>query len=158
MESKLAAMRGNTQLVASWLCPSNTHIRWDTPKMREIYERAAHVGDIVKLVNTARSPEDNLQLQEFYKTLPSYPPVLLINSGIAGQLSRLLNRCLNPVTHAALPASSVSGLLTIAEVQLGRRLMGLLQPRTIHQFGAPVAYSLAQVLHTTGFHELGLPH
>jgi hypothetical protein len=70
VERRLAAMCGNTQLVASWPGSPGTHTRWDGPEMREIYERAACVGDIVRLVNTAGGSEGSAQAQLLAESLP----------------------------------------------------------------------------------------
>jgi pentafunctional AROM polypeptide len=78
--------------------------------------------------------------------------------GAMGQLSRVLNPVLTPITHAALPSRAAPGQLTAQEVMQARSLIGLLPPQKFWLFGSPIAASVSPTLHNTGFGVLGFPH
>jgi len=128
--------------------------------MRQKYNLAAGFGDIVKLVSKANGMDDNFALCDFLKSVKasSSKPVVAVNIGPLGQLSRILNDTLTPVTHPALPTKGAPGQLSFAEIQKGLASLGMLSPKKFYLFGKPISHSPSPVLHNTGFAELGLPH
>ncbi|TPX34464.1 hypothetical protein SmJEL517_g02883 [Synchytrium microbalum] len=132
--------------------------------MRDKYIELHPYGDIVKLVGTAHDMEDNYSLQRFLNRIvtslglrPS-KPIIAINMRKVGQLSRVLNEYLTPVTHSALAVAAAPGQLTITELNQARSLLGLLDAKKYYLFGAPIKQSMSPTIHNTGFHTLGLPH
>jgi pentafunctional AROM polypeptide len=163
--NKLKARRGYTKIIASYHDTQGA-IDWMSEMMREIARSAANLGDIVKLISCATQISDNYRLQEFADTWRAASsankndkrPLIAINMRPAGQLSRILNRTLTPVTHAALPMGAAPGQLSVAEIHQARHLLGLIPPRQFYLFGKPISSSPSPTLHNTGFTTLGLPH
>jgi pentafunctional AROM polypeptide len=125
--------------------------------MSSTYAVAAQDGDIVKLVSKATSFSSNFALQSFVAKHTS-KPLIAINMGIEGQLSRVLNTCFTPVTHPLLPIKAAPGQLSFVEIQQALHLSGLLPSKNFYIFGTPIAHSMSPTLHNTAFTALGLPH
>ncbi|CEH16278.1 pentafunctional protein [Ceraceosorus bombacis] len=162
-EDRLAAVRahrGYSRIIAShhnW----NGEMHWDSPETLKQYELGLRFGDIVKIVGRAFSPADNFALEAFRAKVSARPdakPLIAINMGVAGQLSRILNNTLLPVTHPAMPTSGAPGQLSVVQVNQARALTGALSPQKFVLLGTPISHSLSPVLHNTGFEHLGLPH
>ncbi|KAI8916776.1 EPSP synthase-domain-containing protein [Powellomyces hirtus] len=128
-------------------------------RFRDVYDKLNPYADIIKLIGFATSMEDNFALQRFRASLPAAAkPLIAMNMGSLGQLSRALNLVLTPVTHPALPTRAAPGQLSIAEIYRLRTLIGLTQPKQFYLFGAPISQSVSPALHNSGFTALGLPH
>ena len=153
----VAAARGHTRLLVS-VHDTTGSLRWEAPETRALYERGAALGDVVKIVGVARTMQDNLALEAFRASVAGGAPLIALNMGAAGQLSRVLNDTLTPVTHPALPARAAPGQLSVREIHTARHLLGLLPARRFVLLGSPIAHSLSPLLHNTGFELLGLPH
>jgi pentafunctional AROM polypeptide len=110
--------------------------------MASTYGVAAQYGDIVKLVSKATTPSSNLALQAFAASHTAKPLVAL-NIGVPGQLSRVLNVCLTPVTHRLLPNEAAPGQLSVAEIHQAQHLCGLLPARQFYLFGTPIGHSMS---------------
>jgi pentafunctional AROM polypeptide len=95
---------------------------------------------------------------QFRETFKDGPPLMTMNMGLEGQLSRMLNPVFSPCTHGALPAPSAPGQLTFAQMQRGLYLMGKLPAKKFFLFGTPISASKSPLLHNTAFETLGLPH
>ena len=151
------ALKGHAQLVASYHETSGA-LRWDSAQARSVYAAGARIGDIVKMVGPSTSTlSDNLALEAFReRAVPR--PLIAINMGTSGQLSRVLNNVLTPVTHPALPASAAPGQLSIREIHTARHLIGLLPALRFALLGTPIAHSMSPLIHNTGFDLLGMPH
>ncbi|KAJ3163934.1 3-dehydroquinate dehydratase (3-dehydroquinase) [Geranomyces variabilis] len=129
-------------------------------RFREVYDRIAPQADIVKLIGTARSMEDNFALEAFRASVSSSTkPLIAMNMGRMGQVSRALNTFLTPVTHPALPSRAAPGQLSVAEIYRLRTLIGTgPSAKNFYLFGSPIKQSVSPVIHNTGFETLGLPH
>lgn len=156
---ELVKRKGSTKIIASWHDWSG-NMRWDGGDVRAKYAVAEGFGDIVKIVGKANTIHDNFALQAFVlsKQTPGSKPILAINMGAEGQLSRILNTTLTPVTHPLLPTKAAPGQLSFAEIQHGLHLIGQLPSKNFFILGSPVSHSLSPTLHNTGFKALGLPH
>ena len=148
--------KGASQGIASFHDWSGK-IAWDTPTMSATYGVAAQYGDIVKLISKATSFASNFTLQAFVAKHTS-KPLIAINMGVQGQLSRVLNTCFTPVTHPLLPSKAAPGQLSFVEIQRALHLSGLLPARQYYIFGTPIRHSMFPALHNTAFGALGLPH
>ncbi|KAH8823297.1 Shikimate dehydrogenase [Flagelloscypha sp. PMI_526] len=159
----LVRRKGKTAIIASWHDWSG-NLKWDGAEVISRYSAAAGFGDIVKIVGKATSLEDNLTLQAFVSrankgTLPGgRRPIVAINMGEEGQMSRILNEVLTPITHPALPVKAAPGQLSFAQIQQALHLLGQAPAKTFHLFGTPISHSMSPTLHNTGFQALGLPH
>ncbi|EPQ29867.1 uncharacterized protein PFL1_02540 [Pseudozyma flocculosa PF-1] len=157
----VAAAKGHSQIIASWHDWSG-NLRWESGETHDKYERARKYGDVAKIIGKATSLEDNLALERFRAKVTSAPgnttPLLAINMGEAGQLSRILNPVLSPITHDLMPSKAAPGQLTFRQVQAALHLMGQLPARRFALFGTPIAHSLSPTLQGKGFEVLGLPY
>jgi len=156
LQRALKAAQGFSQIIASWHDWSG-NMCWDGAGVREKYAIAAELGDIVKIVGKANTVTDNFALQQFAQSM-SAKPLIAINMGQAGQMSRILNTILTPVTHPLLPTKAAPGQLSVAEIQRGLHLLGLLPAKQFYLFGSPIAQSMSPTIHNTGFQTLGLPY
>ncbi|TRM59087.1 EPSP synthase-domain-containing protein [Schizophyllum amplum] len=153
---RLVNRKGFSQLIASWHDWSGT-MRWDGAEVAAKYAQAATFGDIVKIVSKANVLEDNLALLDFTRTHES-KPLIALNMGEAGQMSRVLGTCFVPVSHPKLPVKAAPGQLSFAQIQQALSLLGALPAKRFYLLGTPIAHSMSPVLHNTGFSALGLPH
>ena len=158
--SNLVSKKGQTKVIASWHDWSGK-LTWDGTEVRQKYHDADRFGDIIKIVGKANTLEDNLTLHSFVKkvtTTPGSKPVLAINMGVAGQMSRILNSTFSPVTHPLLPNKAAPGQLSFKEIQTALSLIGQLPSQKYYLFGTPISHSVSPTLHNTEFETLGYPH
>ncbi|THH16308.1 hypothetical protein EW146_g4315 [Bondarzewia mesenterica] len=156
----LVSRKGHSQIIASWHDWSG-NMKWDSAAVKDKYDVANMFGDIVKIVGKANSLEDNYALHAFVARVTASPdskPVLAINMGVEGQLSRILNTTFSPVTHPLLPIKAAPGQCTFAEIQTALHLIGQLPAKKFYLFGIPIAHSMSPTLHNTAFQLLGLPY
>ena len=158
--SDLISKRGQTKVIASWHDWSGK-LSWDGTEVMQKYRDANKFGDIIKIVGKAKTLEDNFTLYSFIEKVTAAAdskPVLAINMGVAGQVSRILNSTFSPVTHPLLPNKAAPGQLSFKEIQTALNLIGQLPPQKYYIFGTPISHSPSPTLHNTGFETLGLPH
>jgi pentafunctional AROM polypeptide len=157
---ELNAQKGFSKIIASWHDWSGK-VRWDSPLMKEKYDVASSLGDIIKIVSKASSIEDNFVLNKFVSAANAQPkakPIIAINMGGEGQMSRILNPTFSPVSHPLLPNKAAPGQLSFRQIQQALHLIGCLPSRSFYLFGTPISQSMSPTLHNTGFNILGLPH
>ncbi|KAG1054024.1 hypothetical protein G6F43_003938 [Rhizopus delemar] len=154
---KLVAQKEESLIISSWHDVQKV-TPWDGKAIETKYELAAKYGDIIKLVGVAETIQDNFKLETFRASKQDGKNLIAINMGAAGQLSRVLNECLTPVTHPALPQKAAPGQLSLAEINKTRHLIGLLPAQSFWLIGTPIQHSMSPTLHNTGFQTLGLPH
>lgn len=150
--SKIIASHHDPQGKLSWSKPGS----WIP-----VYNKCLQYGDVVKLIGVASSIDDNFALRRFKQWSASqHPdlPLIAINMGRAGQISRILNGFMTPVSHPALPFKAAPGQLSAAEIRQGLSLMGEIVSEQFYLFGSPIAASKSPALHNTLFQENGLPH
>ncbi|KAH9960636.1 aromatic amino acid family biosynthesis-like protein [Russula dissimulans] len=155
----LISRKANSKIVASWHDWSG-NLKWDSSSVDATLEVAKAYGDIVKIVGKANTLDDNIALQRFVtrSSSASAKPIIAINMGVEGQLSRVLNTTFTPVTHPLLPTRAAPGQLSFVEIQRALHLIGQLPAKRFYIFGKPVASSMSPTLHNTAFNHLGLPH
>ncbi|KAF5027516.1 hypothetical protein F66182_365 [Fusarium sp. NRRL 66182] len=151
--------RGYSRIIASHHDPKGT-MSWKNASWIQYYNRALQHGDIIKLVGIARTPEDNFDLAKFKARMQEAQktPMIAMNMGQAGKLSRVLNRFLTPVSHPALPFKAAPGQMSAAEIRRGLALLGDLDPLNFYLFGKPITASRSPALHNALFDRTGLPH
>ncbi|KAF4458455.1 3-phosphoshikimate 1-carboxyvinyltransferase [Fusarium albosuccineum] len=151
--------RGYSRIIASHHDPQGT-MSWKNASWIPFYNRALQYGDIIKLVGVARSSEDNFDLAKFKARMQEAQktPMIAMNMGQAGKLSRVLNKFLTPVSHPSLPFKAAPGQMSAAEIRRGLALLGDLDPCNFYLFGKPVSASRSPALHNTLFGQTGLPH
>ncbi|GAA5831576.1 hypothetical protein JCM11251_000755 [Rhodosporidiobolus azoricus] len=137
---------------------------WGSRFVLDKYLRSAQLGtDVVKLVSTPTTFDSNLELLKFRAKVASLPasvsgvdrplPLLTLNLGKGGQISRYLNPVLTPVTHPLLPGVAAPGQLTYAQTQQALFLSGLILEKTFFVPTSAVADAFGREALT-----LGLPY
>ncbi|KAH7926602.1 Pentafunctional AroM protein [Leucogyrophana mollusca] len=156
----LSSRKGSSHIIASWHDWSGK-MKWNEEIVKSKHALASRLGDIIKIVGKANSVQDNFALYDFVSKATSAPnakPIIAINMGVEGQMSRVLNSTFSPVTHPLLPTKAAPGQLSFAQIQNALHLLGQLPARRHFLFGNPIAHSMSPTLHNTGFEVLGLPH
>lgn len=161
--------QGYTKIIASHHDISGT-LKWDSEIWEDYYQRALSIGDIIKFVGTATTTtvvgsgsvgqgflEDNLKLEAF-RSVHTRKPLIAINMGEAGKLSRVLNRVLTPVSHDSFPVKAAPGQMSVRDINKALHMIGGLPALEFFVCGKPVAHSKSPALHTACYEELGLPH
>jgi pentafunctional AROM polypeptide len=152
-------MKGYSKIITSHHDPKGT-LSWANMSWIPSYNRALEYGDVIKLVGVANTLDDNNALRKF-KTWAEEAhdvPLIAINMGDSGQLSRILNGFMTPVSHPSLPFKAAPGQLSAAEIRRGLSLMGEIKAKKFAIFGSPVSGSRSPALHNTLFAKMGLPH
>ncbi|MCJ1422013.1 3-dehydroquinate dehydratase (3-dehydroquinase) [Xylographa parallela] len=155
----ITGTKGNTKLIASHHDPKG-NLSWSNGSWVPFYNQSLRYGDIVKLVGVAKAPEDNVKLMEFKAWAQSAhdTPIIAINMSVIGQLSRIQNSFMTPVSHPALPFKAAPGQLSAAEIRQALSLHGVIQPRQYFLFGKPISMSRSPSLHNKLFRSIGVPH
>ncbi|KAI8946885.1 EPSP synthase-domain-containing protein [Xylaria longipes] len=150
---------GSTRVIASHHDPEGK-LSWKNGGWQVWYNRALEYGDVVKLVGVAKKMEDNFALANFRNRMFAAhgKPIIALNMGTIGQLSRILNGFLTPVSHPDLPFKAAPGQLSAAEIRRGLALVGELERKQFYLFGKPISVSRSPALHNALFHQAGLPH
>ncbi len=148
-----------TCIIASHHDPHGT-LSWKNGGWIPFYNKALQHGDVIKLVGAAKTMEDNFSLSSFKaRMLAAHDkPMITLNMGSFGKLSRVLNGFMTPVSHPALPSKAAPGQLSAAEIRQGLSLIGELEPRAFYLFGKPISSSRSPALHNALFQQAGLPH
>lgn len=155
----VTSAKGQTKIIASHHDPKRK-LSWKDGSWVPHYNKALVYGDIVKLVGVATSQEDNIWLAKFkhWASAADKTPLIAINMGIDGQLSRIQNGFLTPVSHEALPFKAAPGQLSAREIRSALSLLGVIKPQKFFLFGKPIAQSRSPALHNTMFKAQGLRH
>lgn len=155
----IVGAKGTSHIVASWHDWTG-NMAWNGKEVKEKYDVCAKYGDVVKIVGTAKTMADNYALATFAEeqNAKGGKPFLAINMGAKGQMSRISNPILTPITHPLLPSRAAPGQLSAKEINTARGLMGYTPRKRFFLFGSPIAASVSPTLHNTGFETLGLPH
>ncbi|KAJ1719756.1 3-dehydroquinate dehydratase (3-dehydroquinase) [Coemansia erecta] len=158
----LYAARQRSLVIASFHDPSGTRLRWAASECEfadEILARARACGDVAKLISSARSWKDNVDCLDFVERNHSAEhPLIALNMGYEGQMSRVTCPCLTPVTHPLLTAAAAPGQISVAQVHQARALLGLLPAQRFALLGTPIQQSPSPAMHNAAFGALGLPH
>lgn len=159
LEAILEHRPRTTSVIASHHDPHG-QLNWNNGSWQSWYNRALQYGDIIKLVGVASKVEDNFDLAAFKRQMFAAhgKPIIAINMGSLGKLSRILNGFLTPVSHPSLPFKAAPGQLSAAEIRSGLGLIGELEQKDFYLFGKPISASRSPALHNTLFRQTGLPH
>jgi len=151
--------KGFSKIIASHHDPLG-ELSWRNGGWIQYYNRALQYGDIIKLIGHAKSMEDNFDLAKFKANMAAAHdvPLIAINMGVVGKLSRVLNGFMTPVSHPALPFEAAPGQLSTVEIRQGLSLLGEIEPLKFYLFGTPISASRSPALHNTLFEQTGLPH
>ncbi|KAI2617372.1 Pentafunctional AroM protein [Hypoxylon sp. NC1633] len=149
----------STCVIASHHDPEGK-LSWRNGGWQTWYNRALQYGDVIKLVGVAKKMDDNYSLATFKDRMFAAhgKPIIALNMGTFGKLSRILNGFLTPVSHPDLPFKAAPGQLSAAEIRTGLALIGELEAKQFYLFGKPISASRSPALHNALFHKTGLPH
>ncbi|CCF56582.1 hypothetical protein KAFR_0B02850 [Kazachstania africana CBS 2517] len=157
IQYKILNSKGNTKIIGSHHDFDGVH-PWDDSEWENRYNQALSLDvDVIKFVGTAKSFEDNLTLERFRHSHKA-KPMIAINMGELGKVSRVLNTILTPITSDLLPNTAAPGQLTIAQINQVYASMGGITAKNFYVVGKPVGHSRSPILHNTGYKVLGLPH
>ncbi|KJR87398.1 pentafunctional AROM polypeptide [Sporothrix schenckii 1099-18] len=151
--------KGQSLIIASHHDPKNK-LSWKNGGWIPHFNKALQHGDIIKLIGVAHGVEDNFDVAAFKSRMLAahQKPIIALNMGGPGKLSRVLNGFLTPVAHPALPFAAAPGQLSAREIRQARSLIGLLDPLRFVLFGKPISKSRSPALHNALFDKVGLPH
>ncbi|KAL8892387.1 MAG: hypothetical protein Q9215_000661 [Flavoplaca cf. flavocitrina] len=156
----ISESKQNTKIIASLHDPKDI-LSWSNGSWVPHYNTALFYGDIIKLVGIAKSQSSNFSLLQFRSwAVTAHPsvPIIAINMGIEGQLSRIQNPFLTPVWHPALPFKAAPGQLSASEIRTALSLHGVITPKQFYLFGKPISQSKSPAMHNYLFRKTGLPH
>ncbi|KAL7624438.1 3-dehydroquinate dehydratase (3-dehydroquinase) [Parahypoxylon ruwenzoriense] len=159
LDSIIQSRGSATRVIASHHDPEGK-LSWKNGGWQKWYNRALQHGDIIKLVGVAKKIDDNFSLANFRDRMFTAHgrPIIALNMGTAGKLSRILNGFLTPVSHPDLPFKAAPGQLSAAEIRTGLGLIGELEAKQFYLFGKPISASRSPALHNSLFGQTGLPH
>ncbi|WYZ37423.1 hypothetical protein EsH8_II_000929 [Colletotrichum jinshuiense] len=151
--------KGRSRIIASHHDPQGS-LSWKNGSWVPFYNKALQWGDVIKLVGVAKCIEDNYDLAQFKSEMlfSHQTPIIALNMGTAGKLSRVLNGCLTPVSHPDLPFKAAPGQLSATEIRQALALLGGINSQSFYLFGKPISASRSPALHNTLFGLVGLPH
>lgn len=155
----IVKIKGHTRIVASHHDPQG-HLSWSNGSWVPYFNKALRFGDVLKLVGVAQKQSDNADLLQFRKwaeTAHANKPIIAINMGQEGQLSRIQNPFMTPVTHSDL-MQAAPGQLSAAQIRTALALHGVLKRKQYYLFGKPITHSPSPALHNAFFKLTGLPH
>lgn len=133
-------------------------LKWNNVEWENKYNQAVDFNvDIIKLVGTATSFTDNLELENFRSSHTS-KPLIAINMAEEGKLSRVLNPLLTPVTHTLLPFKAAKGQLTVSEINKTFAEIGGFIQKRFTVVGSPIQHSRSPNLHNAAYEKLNLPY
>ncbi|KAI5359755.1 Putative 3-dehydroquinate dehydratase type I, aldolase-type TIM barrel [Septoria linicola] len=155
---RLAAEKGHSKIISAWHDFSG-RFKWTSPEAQKIFQDSSLHSDIVKMIALVNTMEDNYELEYFRSTVQghSYPQFSALNMGVAGQLSRTLNKVFTPITHPLMPLIAAPGQLSAAEINSMLHSMGQMPELDIHAIGRVRDNGHAMFLEKC-LNELSLPH
>ncbi|KAJ2744669.1 hypothetical protein GGI20_002766 [Coemansia sp. BCRC 34301] len=156
----LYAARRNSLVIASFHDPTGQRLRWDACEFSDdMLRRARACGDIAKLISYANAWSDNVACAAFVRRHHEPAnPLIALNMGYTGQMSRVTCPVLTPVTHPALSTAAAPGQLSVQQINAARSTAGLLPARRLALCGSPIQHSPSPAMHNAAFAALGLPH
>lgn len=151
--------KGSSRIIASHHDPKGT-LSWKNGGWIQHYNKALQHGDVIKLVGVAQTIDDNFALASFKNRMLAAhaTPIIALNMGTVGKLSRVLNGFLTPVSHPDLPFKAAPGQLSAVEIRQALSIIGELDPCSFYLFGKPIQHSRSPALHNGLFQKTGLPH
>ena len=156
---QLSQKKGSSKIISAFHDFSG-NFNWTAAETKELFERGAVYGDVVKMYAMAHSVQQNYELEYFRSTIQTkypHPPFSGLNMGPTGHLSRTLNKIFTPITHPLLPMIAAPGQLSAAEINSALHSMGQMPKLDVYGIGSFRSTSQAMFFEKC-FNELGLPH
>lgn len=153
--------KAHSRLIASHHDPSGK-LSWSNggSAWMGAYNTALAFGDIIKLIGTASSQADNSAVADFKAwSAAQHPsvPLIALNMGTKGKLSRITNGFLTPVCGDNI-AAAAPGQLSASQIRTGLSLIGEIETQRYFITGSPISHSRSPALHNALFNNGGLPH
>ncbi|KAI5962069.1 ARO1 [Candida pseudojiufengensis] len=150
--------KGSTKIIASHHDFSGKY-KFNNIEWEEKYNQALSINaDIIKLVGKANEFNDNLLLETFRQTHIE-KPIIAINMGPKGKLSRILNKTLTPITHELIKDKPIGvGQLSLKEINEAYYQIGGFTDKKFWVVGEPIEHSKSPALHNSGYKSLNLPY
>ena len=148
-----------TQAIVSEHCYAPGLSRSDLLHIFHLCEERGR-ADVVKVVVKAFTPADVFKLREVAaNTFSTTKPVIALAVTPKGQLSRVLNAYLCPVTHPALPAAAAPGQMSVKDIHATRQLLGAFSnpAKKLYLIGSGISRSPSPAMHNAVFEALSLP-
>ena len=153
IKSQLFSRRGVTRIISTYCTTAGTKFPWLSPNTIQIYQAGRLYGDVVRILGHAEEMSDNHELEHFRSTVArSYDeplPLTAINMGEAGQLSRLLNLFMTPVTHSMIARLSPPGQISVSEMNAAMHIIGQLPKRELYALYLQPAHATITINNTT---------
>lgn len=158
IRNNLEKHKGRSKIIASYHDLAG-NLKWSSGETLRCYHTARSYGDVVKIVGFATTLAENYELEYFRSSMNASfdHPLLVMNAGQVGQLSRILNPFFTPTTHPLLPMAAAPGQLSAAEINGALHIMGQMPKKTIFTIGNTNTIPLGMFWEKC-FNELGLPH
>lgn len=165
----IVAAKGHSKIIGNYHDDNVNTSGWRDEHRRSLVVQAQDLGcDLVRISQPALSEADNLEAQQFLKTVKESMacriPVIAYNTGLLGRQSRVLNPILSPVISPSSTASTSSqqlnkeGHLTVQEAQNALYSSFTLEPMRFGIFGHGVFSSLSPKMQGGAFRYSGMPH
>lgn len=158
IRNNIAQKKGRSRIIASYHDLAG-NLKWSSGETLRCYHMARSYGDVVKIVGFATNLAENYELEYFRSSVNASfgHPLLAINAGQVGQLSRILNPFFTPTTHPLLPMAAAPGQLSAAEINSALNIIGQTPRKTVFTIGNARAIPLSMFWEKC-FNELGLAH
>ncbi|KAF6061858.1 shikimate-5-dehydrogenase, partial [Candida parapsilosis] len=155
---EVMAKRSHTKVIASHH-DFTGQLKWDNVEWKTKYDQGVAINaDIVKLVGKAVDFNDNLLLEKF-RSENTTKPLIGLNMGPKGKLSRVLNTVFTPVTHDLITDKPQGvGQLTFKEINEAYFQIGGFIENRFWVVGSPIEHSRSPALHNAGYKALSLPY
>eukprot|EP00475_Leptophrys_vorax_P003548 TRINITY_DN12100_c0_g1_i3.p1 TRINITY_DN12100_c0_g1~~TRINITY_DN12100_c0_g1_i3.p1 ORF type:complete len:936 (-),score=276.04 TRINITY_DN12100_c0_g1_i3:87-2621(-) len=159
LRAQLCKVRGNSKFIMSY---HDIKTNGGGPDdLRHLFEYChTDYADVVKVVVTSQNPPEDvlslMKVQADFEHCHKMPSIALA-MGKRGQLSRVLNQVLTPVTHPALPSIAAPGQLSVKQINSLRISLGLLDEKKFSLIGYPIQLSSSPSMHNAAFRQLELP-
>lgn len=154
LRSQLYSRRGMARILSTYCTTTTNKYLWMSTESEKIYEACNRYADIVRIFGFAETLSDNFELETFRskvtKTHNVRLPLMAINMGQWGQMSRLLNTFMTPVTHPLMASLTLPGQMTVAELNAGLHIIGKLPKRDLYSFRLVSRHNLNTPVTTGG--------
>ncbi|RPA79450.1 Pentafunctional AroM protein [Ascobolus immersus RN42] len=158
LKDAVIAAKGATKIIASHH-DTKQELKWSNASWVQKFNQALQIADIIKLVGVASTMQDNFDLEKFRVWASANKvPLIAINMGRIGQLSRIMSKFLTPVAHPLLPFKAAPGQLSVKEIKQALNLMGVIPNKKFYLFGTPISHSKSPVIHQYLYDLHGLPY
>lgn len=162
----ILAAKGHTRVIGHFMDSADG---WENDSWLMMYNKAERLRcDVVRLLRTATSREDNEMLSRFTHKIRGRaglsPPLIAYNIGPLGRTSQIFNQILTSVTHPTLEAIEPDGREAsqpqISSKEAVQALFSsfVLDPLRFYILGGSVSYSLSPAMHNSAYKLLGMSH